>query len=252
MYADNVTAAMKLAIDETNRRREKQVAYNEERGVDPQPLRKRIGDITEALAREGADTAALLAGRDGRKRSPDAESAPRGHRSRRRHRDSRSLIADLNEQMLQAAGELEFELAARLRDELSDSRRNSVRWRPRDTCADCARPSVGPIVFRHEPAEVDNQASSLSVHWPTRSAFNHTLVPAVMPGRDDRVRGGVARPLHGQRLGTLSIDKAAVDPPEPVAGAEQQFDNFTRPDFNPERGVTRSPGSTTSRSRRWS
>ncbi|HEX7834313.1 MAG TPA: excinuclease ABC subunit UvrB, partial [Pseudolysinimonas sp.] len=61
MYADNLTDSMRMAIDETNRRREKQVAYNEERGIDPQPLRKRIADITDQLAREGADTAALLA-----------------------------------------------------------------------------------------------------------------------------------------------------------------------------------------------
>ncbi len=76
MYADNLTDSMRMAIDETNRRREKQVAYNEERGIDPQPLRKKIADITDQLAREGADTAALLAGRDGRKRSPDAQPAP--------------------------------------------------------------------------------------------------------------------------------------------------------------------------------
>jgi excinuclease ABC subunit B len=70
MYADKMTDSMKQALDETDRRRDKQIAYNLERGIDPQPLRKKIADITEALAREGADTAALLAGRDGKKRAP--------------------------------------------------------------------------------------------------------------------------------------------------------------------------------------
>ena len=63
MYADVLTDSMKSAIEETDRRREKQIAYNEERGIDPQPLRKKIADITDALAREGADTADLLASR---------------------------------------------------------------------------------------------------------------------------------------------------------------------------------------------
>src|SRR5471032_2862014 len=74
MYADTITPSMRKAIDETNRRREKQVAYNLKNGIDPTPLRKRIGDITDALLREGADTAQLLSssrsGRDGKKRSP--------------------------------------------------------------------------------------------------------------------------------------------------------------------------------------
>ena len=123
MYADNLTDSMKIAIDETNRRRAKQVAYNEERGVDPQPLRKRIGDITEALAREGADTAALLAGRDGRKRSPTPNLRREGVGANGAA-ELESIISDLNEQMLEAAGELKFELAARLRDELSDYKRD--------------------------------------------------------------------------------------------------------------------------------
>src|SRR6187551_2255037 len=70
MYADNLTDSMRQAIDETTRRREKQVAYNLENGIEPTALRKKIADITDVLAREGADTAALLAGRDGKKRSP--------------------------------------------------------------------------------------------------------------------------------------------------------------------------------------
>jgi len=123
MYADVLTDSMKLAIEETNRRREKQVAYNLERGVDPQPLRKKIADITDALMREGADTAELLGGgrggRDGKKRSPTPNLRREGLAAAGGN-DLEAIIADLNEQMLQAAGELKFELAARLRDELSD------------------------------------------------------------------------------------------------------------------------------------
>jgi excinuclease ABC subunit B len=119
MYADVLTDSMKKAIEETDRRREKQVAYNLERGVDPQPLRKKIADITEALAREGADTAALLAGRDGRKRSPTPNLKREG-RAATGANELETIIADLNDQMLQAAGELKFELAGRLRDEVAD------------------------------------------------------------------------------------------------------------------------------------
>jgi len=122
MYADNLTDSMKQAIDETDRRREKQVAYNAERGIDPQPLRKRIADITDVLAREGADTAALLAGRDGKKRAPTPNLRREGVGAAGAN-ELETIIADLNEQMLQAAGELKFELAARLRDELSEMKR---------------------------------------------------------------------------------------------------------------------------------
>jgi len=119
MYADVLTDSMTRAIDETNRRREKQVAYNLERGVDPQPLRKKIADITEGLAREGADTAALLASRGGKKRSPTPNLRREG-RAATGANELESIIADLNEQMLSAAGELKFELAGRLRDEVSE------------------------------------------------------------------------------------------------------------------------------------
>ncbi|HEY5230792.1 MAG TPA: excinuclease ABC subunit UvrB [Galbitalea sp.] len=135
MYADVLTDSMAQAIEETNRRREKQVAYNFERGVDPQPLRKKIADITDALLREGADTAQLLdstrgnsgrGGKDGKKRAPTPnlrrESGFEGLAAAGGN-DLESIIADLNEQMLQAAGELKFELAARLRDEVSDLKR---------------------------------------------------------------------------------------------------------------------------------
>ncbi len=111
MYADVLTDSMKSAIDETTRRREKQVAYNRENGIDPQPLRKRIADITEVLAREEADTAALLAGRDARKQAPVPNLRREGIAAAGAN-DLEELIRDLNEQMLEAAGELKFELAA--------------------------------------------------------------------------------------------------------------------------------------------
>jgi excinuclease ABC subunit B len=118
MYADVLTDSMKQAIEETTRRREKQVAYNTEHGIDPTPLRKKIADITDVLAREEADTAALLKNRDGRKKSP----TPGGRKgiAAAGATELESMIADLNGQMLEAAGELKFELAARLRDELSE------------------------------------------------------------------------------------------------------------------------------------
>ncbi|WP_104082629.1 excinuclease ABC subunit UvrB [Cryobacterium sp. Y11] len=121
MYADRLTASMEKAIDETDRRREKQVAYNTLHGIDPTPLRKRIGDITEALAREEADTAELLAGRDARRKTSTPNR--RVGLAANGANDLESIIADLNSQMLEAAGELKFELAARLRDELSELKR---------------------------------------------------------------------------------------------------------------------------------
>ncbi|GAA1816984.1 excinuclease ABC subunit UvrB [Agromyces neolithicus] len=122
MYADVLTDSMKSAIDETTRRREKQVEYNRANGIDPQPLRKRIADITEVLAREEADTAQLLAGRDDRKRAPVPNLRREGIAAEGAN-DLEELIRDLNGQMLEAAGELKFELAARLRDEVSELKR---------------------------------------------------------------------------------------------------------------------------------
>jgi excinuclease ABC subunit B len=119
MYADVLTDSMKKAIEETDRRREKQVAYNLERGIDPQPLRKKIADITDSLAREGADTAALLAGSNGKKRSATPALRREG-KAAAGATELESIIADLNDQMLSAAAELKFELAGRLRDEVSD------------------------------------------------------------------------------------------------------------------------------------
>ena len=121
MYADVMTDSMTRAIDETERRRNKQIAYNIERGIDPQPLRKKIADITDSLMREGADTAELLSGRrgDGRKKSPTPNLKREGLAAAGGN-DLEQIIGDLNEQMLQAASELKFELAGRLRDEVSD------------------------------------------------------------------------------------------------------------------------------------
>lgn len=122
MYADVLTDSMKSAIDETNRRRDRQLEYNRVNGIDPQPLRKRIADITDVLAREEADTAALLAGRGTKPTSP-VPSAKRAGIASAGGNELEELIRDLNEQMLQAAGELKFELAARLRDEVSELKR---------------------------------------------------------------------------------------------------------------------------------
>jgi excinuclease ABC subunit B len=132
MYADVMTDSMTRAIDETNRRREKQVAYNVERGIDPQPLRKKIADITAMLAREEADTVELLGeiDRSGRKgsRNQSGADAMRGVSGRRAIAGDgiealESLVAELNGQMLEAAAELKFELAARIRDELGEIKR---------------------------------------------------------------------------------------------------------------------------------
>ncbi|WP_323961748.1 excinuclease ABC subunit B [Arthrobacter sp. JZ12] len=123
MYADRITDSMASAIEETNRRRDIQVAYNKKNGVDPQPLRKRIADITDTLAREDADTRALLEktaksskgkgkGKGAAVRSDGLAAVPA--------EDLTDLISQLTQQMHAAAEELQFELAARLRDEVSD------------------------------------------------------------------------------------------------------------------------------------
>ena len=118
---------MAAAIDETNRRREKQVAYNLANGIDPQPIRKKIADITDMLAREDADTDELFGGRhprpgevagarlgakDGGAQARRLAGMPAG--------DLADLVQQLTDQMHAAAADLQFELAARLRDEISD------------------------------------------------------------------------------------------------------------------------------------
>jgi excinuclease ABC subunit B len=143
MYADKMTPSMQRAIDETNRRREKQVAYNTANGVDPQPLRKRIADILDQIVREDADTEQLLGGA-GRQQSRGKAPVP-GLSSKARaaaaqaaaarataglgevakgggvaRADLIGLITELTEQMHLAAAELQFEVAARIRDEIKE------------------------------------------------------------------------------------------------------------------------------------
>ncbi len=150
MYADTITPSMATAIEETSRRRERQVAYNVEHGIDPTPLRKRIGDITDMLNREAADTEELLSGGvpvGGSGRSQSRGKAPSPGRGGRGangkgvspgvvgvganagggldvaempRAELADLIQQLNDQMLGAARELQFEVAARLRDEIGE------------------------------------------------------------------------------------------------------------------------------------
>jgi len=133
MYADNITDSMRAAIDETERRREIQLAYNHEHGIDPKPLRKKIADVTDMLAREEVDTAQLLEGGYRRERpatdiradamaSEANEDVPRSREelANMAQNDLEDLIAQLSSRMMEAAENLQFELAARLRDELAE------------------------------------------------------------------------------------------------------------------------------------
>jgi excinuclease ABC subunit B len=126
MYADSVTDSMTAAIDETNRRREKQVAYNLANGIDPQPIRKKIADITDMLAREDVDTDDLLGGRRRRGRAPVPSLGAKETTAQARRLaglpagDLADLVQELTTQMHAAAADLQFELAARLRDEIAD------------------------------------------------------------------------------------------------------------------------------------
>ncbi|GAA4389710.1 excinuclease ABC subunit UvrB [Tsukamurella soli] len=131
MYADKVTDSMQTAIEETDRRRDKQIAYNKERGVDPQPLRKKIADILDQVYTEADDTDAMPVGGSGRNASrgrraqgelrsvsagvyegEDTASMPRAELA--------DLIQQLTDQMMNAARDLQFELAGRIRDEIAD------------------------------------------------------------------------------------------------------------------------------------
>ncbi|WP_395403660.1 excinuclease ABC subunit UvrB [Arthrobacter sp. UC242_113] len=134
MYADRITDSMAHAIDETNRRRAIQVAYNTENGIDPQPLRKKIADITDQLAKEDADTDALLGSFDYGKGKRGITSAAKTGKGAKKGaamvradglaaapaEDLVGLIAQLTEQMHGAAADLQFEVAARIRDEVSE------------------------------------------------------------------------------------------------------------------------------------
>jgi excinuclease ABC subunit B len=133
MYADSVTPSMRRAIDETDRRRAKQVAYNTEHGIDPTPLRKRIADILDQLVREDADTEKLIGG-SGRQQSrgktpvpglssrvrASASGAGEGEGGGAARGDLIALISQLTDQMHTAAAELQFEIAARIRDEIRE------------------------------------------------------------------------------------------------------------------------------------
>lgn len=135
MYADKITPAMEKAIDETNRRRAKQIAYNEERGIDPQPLRKKIAGILDSFAREDADTEELLG--SGRQRSRGKAPVPGLSAKAGEKRAAKSLpaaelaelIGELTDQMHAAAADLQFEVAARLRDEVGELKKELRQMR---------------------------------------------------------------------------------------------------------------------------
>jgi excinuclease ABC subunit B len=129
MYADKITPSMEKAIEETNRRRAKQVAYNKAAGVDPQPLRKKIADILDDIVRGEEDE---LIGGSGRTQSRGKTPVP-GMASKSKTAGEHAadlagmpkaelalLIQQLQDQMHAAAAELHFELAARLRDEVNE------------------------------------------------------------------------------------------------------------------------------------
>ena len=125
MYADNMTDSMNEAISETMRRREIQIAYNKEHGIDPQPLRKKISDVTDMLAREQVDTQTLLEGGYRKEKSKrERTEATGGGRAvtsgQRAEAELAELIEELSAQMMTAAQHLQFEVAARLRDEIED------------------------------------------------------------------------------------------------------------------------------------
>ena len=123
MYADNMTKSMVKAIDETNRRRAKQVAYNVERGVDPQPLRKKIADITDLINRESEDSDELLSTNKKNQKSTPAIGIYSKNLGSLPRQELLALIGSLTDQMRSAAGDLHFELAARLRDEIKELKR---------------------------------------------------------------------------------------------------------------------------------
>jgi len=131
MYADKITDSMRYAIDETNRRRAKQIAYNEERGLDPQPLRKKIADILDRVYTEAEDTEEVAVGGSGRNSSRGKKPEQGGGQrssgvlvdrnvSTMPRAELADLIQSMTDQMMQAARDLQFELAARLRDEIAD------------------------------------------------------------------------------------------------------------------------------------
>jgi len=123
MYGDSITPAMAQAIDETNRRRAKQVAYNLEHGIDPTPLRKKIADITDLITKEAEDSASLTQGKKNKANQTPAIKHDRPKGVSLPRQELFALIDSLTDQMKSAAAELQFELAARLRDELRELKR---------------------------------------------------------------------------------------------------------------------------------
>jgi excinuclease ABC subunit B len=128
MYADSITDSMRFAIEETDRRRDKQIAYNKSKGLDPQPLRKKIADILDQVYREAEEVPVGGSGRNqsrGKRAAGEPGRASSGviagrDTSNMPRAELADLIQQLSEQMLAAARDLQFELAARLRDEISD------------------------------------------------------------------------------------------------------------------------------------
>lgn len=133
MYADSLTESMKVAIAETQRRRDIQIAYNTEHGIDPQPLRKKISDVTDMLAREQVDTEELLAGGYRRETSKTERLSKRSQSVSRSagqaEEELAALIEELSDQMMTAAQQLQFEIAARLRDEIEDLKKELRQMR---------------------------------------------------------------------------------------------------------------------------
>lgn len=151
MYADKITPGMERAIEETNRRREKQVAYNTANGIDPQPLRKKINDIVAQIAREEVDTEQLLgtgyrAKKDGRGTKAPVpslgEKAAKGAKSKAARGKAKETvptdrpaaelaeqIEEMTERMRAAAADLQFEVAARIRDEVSEMKKELRQMR---------------------------------------------------------------------------------------------------------------------------
>lgn len=152
MYADKVTPAMAKAIEETNRRREKQIAYNKANGIDPQPLRKKINDIVATIAREEVDTQELLGsgyrkaadGKDAKAKAPvpslggsalkgkggkSVKGAEGGTPTDRPAAELAEMIEEMTDRMRAAAAELQFEVAARLRDEVGELKKELRQMR---------------------------------------------------------------------------------------------------------------------------
>lgn len=123
MYADKITDSMQYAMDETERRRAKQIAYNEEHGIDPQPLRKAIADILDQVYEnrgDGGDGETTGVGADLNVAAGDAATGGDQDTGSMARPELEKLIGDLTSQMQDAARELKFELAGRLRDEIAD------------------------------------------------------------------------------------------------------------------------------------